>query len=69
MPLINVEIGDLTKVQKEVLISKLTADASAITHIPPEFFMVTIHELSDSNIGIGGKSIEITKAEAGKEDS
>lgn len=66
MPLINVEIGGLTKEQKEALISKLTADASAVTHVPPEFFMVTIHELSDSNIGIGGKSIEITKAEYNK---
>lgn len=66
MPLINVEIGGLTKEQKEELICRLTADASAVTHVPQEFFMVTIHELSDSNIGIGGKTIETTKAEYGK---
>ena len=66
MPLINVEIGNLTKEQKEELIRKLTADASAVTHVPPEFFMVTIHELSDSNIGIGGKTIAVTKAEYSK---
>ncbi len=38
-----------------------------MTHVPSEFFMVTIHELSDSNIGIGGETIEMTKAEYGKE--
>lgn len=32
-------------------------------HIPSEFFITTIKELSDENIGIGGKTIDKTKKE------
>ena len=63
MPLITIESGSLTIQQKEELIEKMTKVASEITNVPSEFFLVTIKELSDSNIGIGGKTIDKIKAE------
>ena len=53
MPYISIESGKLTAEQKKQLI----ATASEITHIPEQFFTVTIKELPDENFGIGGKSI------------
>lgn len=63
MPYITVEGGELTVTQKEKLISKLTEVSAEIMNIPQDFFMVTIKELSDKNIGIGGKCIDIVKEE------
>jgi len=57
MPYISIESGKLTAGQKKELIERLTATASEITHIPEQFFTVTIKELPDANFGIGGKSI------------
>ena len=47
MPYISIESGSLTAEQKKLLIERLTATASEITHIPEEFFTVTIKELPD----------------------
>lgn len=63
MPYITVEGGKLTKEQKEQLIKRLTEVSSEIMNIPSEFFLTTIKELSDENIGIGGKTIDKTKEE------
>lgn len=63
MPYITVEGGQLTVEQKEKLISKLTEISSEIMNVPQDFFMVTIKELSDKNIGIGGKCIDVVKEE------
>ena len=41
----------------------MTAVASEVMHIPSEFFCMTVKELSDENIGIGGKTIDKTKKE------
>lgn len=57
MPYISVESGALSSEQKKELIERLTATASEITHIPEQFFTVTIKELPDENFSIGGKSI------------
>ena len=62
MPYITVEGNTLEPSQKRALIVQLTATASAIMHVPPEFFLVTINELPDENIGIGGKRIAEVKA-------
>lgn len=62
MPSITVEGGMLEPEQKRALIERLTATASAIMHVPPEFFFVAITELPDENIGIGGKPIDEVKA-------
>ncbi len=61
MPYISIESGRLTAEQKKELIERLTATASGITHIPKQFFIVTIKELPDENFGIGGKSIDEIK--------
>lgn len=63
MPYITVETGILTDEQKEQLIKKLTEVSSEIMKVPQEFFAVTIKELSDKNFGIGGKTIDVVKAE------
>ncbi|MCX4285594.1 MULTISPECIES: 4-oxalocrotonate tautomerase DmpI [Muribaculaceae] len=47
MPYISIESGKLTAEQKKQLIERLTATASEITHIPEQFFTVTIKELPD----------------------
>ena len=61
MPYITIESGTMTADQKKELIERMTAVASEITRIPDEFFMVTIKELPDENIGIGGKTIDEIK--------
>lgn len=63
MPYITVECGALTDEQKEALIKRLTEVSSEIMKTPAEFFMVAIKELSDKNLGIGGKNIETIKEE------
>lgn len=61
MPYISIESGALTADQKKQLIERLTTTASEITHIPKQFFTVTIKELPDENFGIGGKPIDEIK--------
>ncbi len=70
MPYISIKSGNLTAEQKKELIDRLTATASEIlcrakrfaySHIPEQFFTVTIKELPDENFGIGGKSIDEIK--------
>ncbi len=51
----------MTSEQKKELIERLTATAAEITHIPEQFFTVTIKELPDENFGIGCKSIDEIK--------
>ena len=63
MPYITVEGGKLTKEQKEKLIKSLTEISSEIMNVPQKFFLTTIKELSDENIGIGGKTIDKVKEE------
>ncbi len=69
MPYISMECGRLTTEQKEKLISRLTVTASEITGIPQEFFMITIKELPDTNMGFGGKTVERSKREYQKGDN
>ena len=69
MPYITMECGLLTTEQKENLISRLTVTASEITGIPQEFFMITIKELPDTNMGFGGKTVERSKREYQKVDN
>ena len=61
MPYISIESGVLPTEHKKALIERLTATASEITHIPEQFFTVTIKELPDENFGIGGKAIDEIK--------
>ena len=63
MPYITIEGGELSPSQKEDLIKQITEVSSKIMKIPSDFFMVTIKELQDNNIGIAGKTIDKVKAE------
>lgn len=63
MPYITIEGGELSPSQKEDLIKQITEVSSKIMKIPSDFFMVTIKELPDNNIGIAGKTIDKIKAE------
>ncbi len=67
MPYITVEGGKLTKEQKEELITELTSIASKVMKVPSEFFLTTIKELPDENIGIGGTTIDKIKKEYKKQ--
>lgn len=63
MPYILVESGALSDEQKELLIKRLTEVSSEIMKVPSEFFTVTIKELPDKNFGIGGRTIDLIKAD------
>jgi 4-oxalocrotonate tautomerase len=45
----------LPREKKAQLVQTLTRDASEITGIPPEKFIVLINELERDNIGVGGQ--------------
>ena len=61
MPYISIESGKMTAEQKKQLIERLTTTASEITHIPEQFFTISIKEIPDENFGSGGKSIDEIK--------
>ena len=61
MPYISIESGKMTAEQKKQLIERLTTTASEITHIPEQFFTISIKEIPDENFGIGGKFIDEIK--------
>ena len=60
MPVINIELGSgqTTEDQKRELISRLSAEAVAVTGIPVEKFTMFIKEYPLENIGQGGKTIK-----------
>ncbi|MDE6763360.1 MAG: tautomerase family protein [Oscillospiraceae bacterium] len=66
MPYISVEGGLLSDEQKEQLVKRLTEVSSEIMNVPKEFFIVTLKELPDKNIGIGGRTIDKIKNEYSK---
>ncbi len=55
MPILTLDIGAITKEKKAQLVQTLTRDASEITGIPADKFVVLIKELDRDNIGVGGK--------------
>ena len=62
MPVIQIQIGKITREQKKEIIKKITETTSEITNIPEGAFTVIIQEFEDENISIGGKDIgEIKK--------
>jgi 4-oxalocrotonate tautomerase len=63
MPHISLEAGQLTPETKIKLIAKLTEVAAEVMGIPKDYFFVSIHELPNENIAIGGKDINTLKAE------
>jgi len=64
MPYISIEaISKQSKEQKAEIIEKTTKLVSEITQIPEKFFIVTINELSDEDMGVEGKTVEKIRAE------
>ena len=55
MPVITIDTATLTREKKEQLVATLTRNASDITGIAPEKFIVLINELERDNIGVGGQ--------------
>jgi 4-oxalocrotonate tautomerase len=61
MPLITFESGKLTDDMKAELIRRLTEVSAEITGIPAASFFISIRELPEENIAIGGKSVKDIK--------
>lgn len=55
MPVITIDTGMMTREKKEQLVKALTRNASEITGIAEEKFIVLINEMERDNIGVGGK--------------
>ena len=61
MPVIVFESGELKKEVKAELIQQLTDVSAKITGIPKELFFVSIHELPDEHIAVGGVTVKELK--------
>lgn len=57
MPVITIELGTLTKEQKEQLVESFVTSASEILNIPQEAFVTLIKENSFDNVGNGTKTL------------
>ena len=66
MPLITFESGRLDDDVKTRLIREITDLSSAITGIPKGSFFVSIRELPDENIAIGGRTVKELKKESSR---
>lgn len=65
MPLIIFESGQLNKEIKPELIRRLTDVAAEVTGIPKESFFVSLHEIPDEDIAVGGVTVkELKKRQA-----
>jgi 4-oxalocrotonate tautomerase len=67
MPLITFEAGKLSDDIKHQLIQKLTDVSAEITGIPKGSFFISIREMPDENVAIGGKTVKEIKKELGRE--
>jgi len=63
MPIITFEAGKLTKEVKKNLIQELTNISAEITGIPKELFFISIREIPDDDIAIGGVTVTEMKNE------
>ncbi|MBC7907602.1 MAG: tautomerase family protein [Rhodospirillaceae bacterium] len=61
MPMIIFECGELKKEVKADLIQQLTDVSAKVTGIPKELFYVSIHELPDEHIAVGGVTVKELK--------
>jgi 4-oxalocrotonate tautomerase len=66
MPLITFEAGKLSPEVKSELIQKLTDISAEITGIPKSSFFISIREMPDENVAIGGKTVFEIKKELGR---
>lgn len=63
MPYICFEAGALTSEMKSSLVRRLTEAAAEIMQIPPDYFFVSIHELPNENVAIGGRNVNELRAD------
>lgn len=61
MPVISFESGSLNPEVKRLLIQRLTEVSVEITGIPKELFFVSIKELPDDDIAVGGTTVRELK--------
>ncbi len=66
MPYISFESGKLEKEIKQKLIKQLTEISVDITGIPKDLFLVSIKEIPDDDIAVGGKTVTEMKRELKK---
>ncbi|WP_108870335.1 4-oxalocrotonate tautomerase DmpI [Aquimarina aquimarini] len=66
MPYISFESGKLEKEIKQKLIKQLTEISVSITGIPKELFFISIKEIPDDDIAVGGKTVTEMKKELKK---
>ena len=66
MPLITFEAGKMSDEVKAELIQKLTNISAEITGIPKESFFISIREIPDENLAIGGVTVKEIKTRLGK---
>lgn len=66
MPLITFEAGKLPEEIKLELINRLTNISAEITGIPKESFFISIHEMPDENVAIGGVTVKEIKKRLGR---
>ncbi|WP_103863555.1 tautomerase family protein [Aquimarina sp. I32.4] len=66
MPYISFESGKLEKKIKQKLIEQLTEVSVDITGIPKELFFISIKEIPDGDIAVGGKTVTEMKKELKK---
>ncbi len=67
MPIITFEAGKLSDKVKSDLIQELTNTSARITGIPKESFIISIREMPDENVAIGGVSVKEIKQRLGRE--
>ena len=61
MPFITFESGSLSQETKKKLIEELTNISADITGISKELFFISIREIPDEDIAVGGKSVKEIK--------
>lgn len=66
MPYIKFESGKLSPEIKRKLLEELTQVSVKVTGIPKELFFVSIDEKEDTDIAVGGKTVEQLKKELSK---
>jgi 4-oxalocrotonate tautomerase len=66
MPIIEFTAGKLTREIKDKLITQLTDISVEITGIQRHLFFITINEIPDEDIAVGGVSVQKIKTELNK---
>jgi 4-oxalocrotonate tautomerase len=67
MPVIEFTSGKLSREVKDKLITQLTDISVEITGIPKHLFFISINEIPDEDIAMGGVSVQKLKEERDKE--